>query len=636
MSFEQPNTNNTNKPKQVYIPPLNNNNIINNNITKPTTPKISNTGSLLDRLTSSSVPTYSRAAKQLSVLSSINNYNNSKNKSSHQSYQHTQHNNTTNDIQYNSNITHNTNDNDNNENIYTEEEDIYNQYYTTSMSTTTTKLPLLPPLEQTTNTINHNNIHNMAMKQASCTQRQPTPPSCSRSNSTTKYSSHNRQISSTNNDNTTTLLSTMTTRLTQLEKQCSEYKAMLQQKDNEHGNLVDKLKQDNNILKQQLNDMNQFLNDYGLVWVGDNGNNNDDTASSSSDNDNVNADTKHNILQYDIQQLQQCVQQINDNIKNNKYQYNSNKNNDKQHKNNIVTLSQQHSTNIILCIYCNGLCINNHEFYLSNTDDYHNIINTLYNYDLPQQILYYMNNNNSNKTQQYTIQLIDKSDVLYIKTNKHNKQETFKAFTGQSYILSRRHSRCNSIHKRSRQNSIDYSFFNNDTVFDISKAQIQQHSDTNSLEHTQQQHQHQHQNQQYSSNKHNNKLTVQQLLSQLPTTIIHNQGQIVNVRNNVSNLFNQHKIESKNTTQQQYKPNELTVRCIIDTGKTIQFVLNNKTDTIHNIRQHISLHTNTDISIVSKYEIRSIYPAKVLKDDNQTLYDAQILYNTTLYIRTTH
>tara|TARA_B100000795_G_scaffold81649_1_gene58858 strand:+ start:894 stop:2381 length:1488 start_codon:yes stop_codon:yes gene_type:complete len=160
------------------------------------------------------------------------------------------------------------------------------------------------------------NTHNNTMEDERQMMERLLPSTATRSLQENKYTSNLINKSTTNKDDgSTTLLSSMAARLTGLEKSHRQMRSELVQKEKEalewkrkYQALVEATEDDgaaersikkaqelftaNSFLKSQVHEMESFLQDYGLIWVGANDtNSNDRTATTTTTTTTTTTDT---------------------------------------------------------------------------------------------------------------------------------------------------------------------------------------------------------------------------------------------------------------------------------------------------------------------------------------------------------
>jgi hypothetical protein len=204
-------------------------------------------------------------------------------------------------------------------------------------------------------------------------------------NENTVENDHHPNLHSNDNKFTTTLLKRLTDQeieLKNLHKQLHEKMKLILSLENENHNLkqqngdknfllneIEQLQEENNHLHHKINDMENFLNDYGLVWVGYEGEHystNDHITLNK--NDNHDQDDIDNNFQFDHKIFIQKINELNQLIYNEPTQVMI-----KNKIGSIIHPSEKIKT-IKIISYQNGLMINNGPFRRKQSVTYRHFI----------------------------------------------------------------------------------------------------------------------------------------------------------------------------------------------------------------------------------------------------------------------
>ena len=383
-------------------------------------------------------------------------------------------------------------------------------------------------------------------------------------------------IHSRPNTTDTSLISSMTQRIIKLE----QLTQLQQQKINELQTYLDSnvLHIENQQLKQQIDDMNKFLNDYDLQWVGD------------TDQNNHNDTINDSLVYFDVNQLQQCISELN-----------NRQSHTLHNTSNIASFTLP--IRIQLTIYKNGIYINNGPLRPYTVPESHDFIDDILHRNIPAELIGLYPNG-------CIIELMDQS--THILTDTSYTKHKFTAFNGNGNVLSRRQSRQSTN-------------ISNDT-FNLSATHIQTNNTVAG----------------YKSiyNHIDRHMTAEQFVARLPVSTVSN-GTIHNIRANVAQLIHPatNTITPSTITQAvQSSRTTTTIQCKFDNGHAAQKLVLNNNASIADLRAQIHdiLSSYTNENTIIQYEIRTLYPAKVYNDDRLTLEQAGLTPNSTILLRTIH
>eukprot|EP01038_Epipyxis_sp_PR26KG_P012841 gene12841-17215_t len=381
-------------------------------------------------------------------------------------------------------------------------------------------------------------------------------------------------------------------RLAHVEQELKAAKIQLLEKTNENSKLNDELselkmmcdtpadvlkelrreKELNSTLRYKLAEMEKFLADYGLIWVGSNRNTEENIHNNANDNDDGRIDENEHIVSF--ADFARSINELNAVIYAEPSKIITEGSN--QRKARLVNASEL-VENIRVVYYKNGLLIRRGPFRHCSNDSYHSFVGDILDGYFPSEF-------SSQYPDGVILDLIDMRNDMYIEGNSNDKQQQL-------------------LSKENLLSKIPKNVVKNGNIFDIrNDIEMKLNDNNNHIQNN---------NDNNEENKSKNK-----------------------IKSKVANLIKTpaEKMESNNNLNGVIIVS-IQIKWI-DTSIMVAKMFEN--DTIKDLKNEIIFHlkSNNDMNSLteSQFELRSAYPPRLL-DDNLTMKDAGLSPNGTVHAR---